>query len=123
MLDDLDLRKEPIEKSADQRFDREPETALADRYEARQRLGQLDASKALFSTIVIDREKAEGEREAGDIRKRPAGCYAERRKNWVDVALEALLELGQLSLAAVLRGANQDAVLRQLRLDFAVPEK
>ena len=71
-LDDLHHREEPGEEVADHPLERHEQAALADRQEARQQLGHLDAREPLLAGLRVADEEAEAEREARDVRERLA---------------------------------------------------
>ena len=107
-LEDLHAGKEPVEEVCDRSLEREQPSTPADLEETREPLGHLDAREALLTRLRVAGEDAEAEREAGDVRERLAGADPERRQDGKDLAVEALLELGELVGIEILDLRNHD---------------
>ena len=121
-LEDLHAREEPVEEVRDRRLERQHPPALPDREEARQPLGHLDAREALLARLRVAGEHAEAEREAGDVRERLAGADPERGQDREDLALEALLELGELVGVEIVDLRDHDPLVRERRPERLLPE-
>ncbi len=108
-LDDRDARKELRQEMRDDLLERDEETVIAELQEAWESLGDLDSCEPLLTRLRVCDEHRERERQPGDVRKRLARADGERGQHGVDVALEALLELFQVLLLAVLDATDHDA--------------
>ena len=80
-LDHLHLGEEPREEVRDRRLERDLQAALADRDEAGEALGHLDACEALLARLGVAHDDTEAEREARDVRERLTRADRERRQD------------------------------------------
>src|SRR5581483_5296161 len=94
-LENLHAGKERRQEVGEHALERH-EAALSELEEPRQRLGNLHAREALLAGLGVADEDRDADREAGDVRERLTRPDRERREDRIDVALVALLELGDL---------------------------
>ena len=106
----------------DHLLERNEQAVSAEREKTRQPFGNLDAREPLFTRLRIRDEHGERQGEPRDVGKRLAGAYGERSEHGVDVALEALLELLQILLLAVLDAADHDALGCECGTEVTLPD-
>ena len=102
-------------------LERQEDLLAADLQEPRQQLGDLHAREADFAALGIADEDSERERERRDVRKGLARADRERRQDRVDLAVEALGELGEVLLGHIGDAADDDPFLGESRLQLALP--
>ena len=121
-LDDFHLREERRERVGDHVLHRQEDLLSPDLDEPRQQLGDLHAREAHLAALRVADEHSERERERRDVRKGLARADRERCQDRIDLAVEALGELGQVLLGAVRDASDDDPFLRQRRLQLTLPE-
>ena len=112
-LDDGHTREEPRQEVRDDLLERYVQALATDGEETRQALRDLDAGESLLAALRVLDEDGERQGEAGDVRKRLSRTDCERREHGVDLTLEALVELLQIPLVAVLDPADRRSPLPQ----------
>ena len=121
-LDDLHHREEPGEEVPDHPLERHEQAARADRQEARQQLGHLDAREPLLAGLRVAHEESEAQRETRDVRERLPGPDRERCQHREDLAVEDPLELLQLRRLEVLDLCDHDSLSLERGPQGALPE-
>ena len=121
-LENLHAGEEPVEEVPDHVLERQQPAAVADREEPRQAFGNLDAGEALLARLGVAGEHAEAQREAGDVREGLTGADSERGQDREDLALEALVELGNLVGIEIVDLRDHDPLVRECRAKRLLPE-